>query len=125
MREGLGLEQFYVLGHSWEDILAVKYALKYRKRLPEGIVISNMSAGIDSYLRHVSKIRSGFPKEVRNELDRYEKAGTTEELTYQKLLFEKLYIRFSSPVGSRPIHGATIPRRYLNQKVYNAMQEPE
>jgi len=120
VRKGLGLEQFYVLGHSWGGILAIEYALKYQQHL-KGVVISNMSASIDSYLRHVSKIRAEFPEEVRNELDRYEKAGTTEDPAYQKLLFEKLYKVFICRLDPWP---DPVQRSLdgLNQKVYNAMQ---
>jgi proline iminopeptidase len=120
VRKGLGLEQFYVLGHSWGGILAIEYALKYQQHL-KGVVISNMSASSDSYLRHVSKIRAEFPEEIRMELARYEKAGTTSDPAYQKLLFEKLYKVFICRLDPWPdpllrcVDG-------LNQNVYNAMQ---
>lgn len=120
VRQGLGLEQFYLLGHSWGGILAIEYALKYQEHL-KGLVISNMAASCDSYLRHVSKIRAEFPETVRAELERYEKAGTTEDPAYQKLLFEKLYKVFICRLDPWP---DPVQRSLdgLNQHVYNAMQ---
>ena len=56
---GLGLDQFYLLGHSWGGLLAIEYALKYRQHL-KGLVILNMAASTDSFVRHVSKIRAQF-----------------------------------------------------------------
>jgi proline iminopeptidase len=33
VRRGLGLDQFYLLGHSWGGLLAIEYALKYQQHL--------------------------------------------------------------------------------------------
>lgn len=50
VRRGLGLDHFVLYGHSWGGILAMEYALNYRQHL-RGLVISNMTAGMQSYLR--------------------------------------------------------------------------
>ncbi|MBB5060579.1 proline iminopeptidase [Granulicella aggregans] len=120
VRQGLGLEQFYMLGHSWGGVLAIEYALKYQQHL-KGLVISNMAASSDSFLYHVSKIRAQFPESDRAELERYENANETEDPAYQKLLLNKLYKVFicrldpwPDPV-SRSLDG-------WNQHVYNAIQ---
>jgi proline iminopeptidase len=120
VRQGLGLEQFYLLGHSWGGVLAIEYALKYQQHL-KGLVISNMAASSDSFLNHVSKIRAQFPATDRAELERYENANKTEDPAYQKLLLDKLYKVFicrldpwPDPV-SRSLEG-------WNQHVYNVIQ---
>src|SRR5579872_6085004 len=41
VRRGLGLEKFYLYGHSWGGMLAYEYALKYPQHL-RGLIISNM-----------------------------------------------------------------------------------
>jgi len=33
VRKGLGLEEFYLFGHSWGGMLGIEYALKYQKHL--------------------------------------------------------------------------------------------
>ena len=48
VRKGLGLEQFYLLGHSWGGMLAIEYALAYPQYL-DGLIISNMTPGIQAY----------------------------------------------------------------------------
>ena len=99
MRQGLGLDQFYLLGHSWGGLLAIEYALKYQQYL-KGLVISNMAASSESSVKHVSKIRAQFPESVRGELERCENANKTDDPGYQKLLFESCssrnYTRSSS-----------------------------
>jgi len=120
VRQGLGLEQFYLLGHSWGGVLAIEYALKYQQHL-KGLVISNMAASSDSFLNHVSKIRAQFPATDRAELERYENANKTEDPAYQKLLLDKLYKVFICRLDpwpdplSRSLEG-------WNQHVYNVIQ---
>jgi proline iminopeptidase len=60
VRQGLGLDQFHLLGHSWGGLLAIEYALKYQQHL-KGLVISNMAASSESFVNHASKIRAQFP----------------------------------------------------------------
>jgi proline iminopeptidase len=73
VREGLGLEQFYLLGHSWGGMLAIEYALTYSQHL-KGLIISNMTAGIQAYQKHIAQLRAALPSDVIAVLDKYEKA---------------------------------------------------
>jgi len=90
VRTGLGLDQFYLLGHSWGGLLAIEYALKYQQHL-RGLIISNMAASTDSFVKHVFKIRSQFSADIRAQLEYYENANKTGDPAYQALLFDKLY----------------------------------
>ena len=56
VRQGLGLDQFVLLGHSWGGILAMEYALNYQQHL-RGLVISNMTAGTQSYLKRTAALK--------------------------------------------------------------------
>jgi proline iminopeptidase len=49
VRKALGLEQFYLLGHSWGALLATAYAAKYQRHL-KGLILSN--ASIFAFGRH-------------------------------------------------------------------------
>lgn len=120
VRRGLNLDQFYLLGHSWGGLLAIEYALKHQAHL-RGLVISNMAASTDSFVTHVTKLRSQFPADVRAKLEFYENAGRTDDPVYQNLLFEKLYKIFicrldpwPDPV-QRSLNG-------WNQNVYKVLQ---
>jgi proline iminopeptidase len=120
VRQGLGLDQFYLLGHSWGGILAIEYALKYQQHL-KGLVISNMAASSESAIKHVSKIRAQFPEADRVELEHYENSGTTDDPVYQKLLIDKLYKIFVCRIDPWP---DPVQRSIgsLNQHVYIAIQ---
>ncbi|UYZ65135.1 proline iminopeptidase-family hydrolase [Hymenobacter weizhouensis] len=51
VRQGLGLEQFYLLGHSWGGLLALEYAAKYPAQL-KGLIISNMGYSAPIYNKY-------------------------------------------------------------------------
>jgi proline iminopeptidase len=54
VRQALGLEHFVLLGQSWGGILAIEYALNYQQHL-RGLVISNMTAGMQSFLKRARR----------------------------------------------------------------------
>ncbi|MBT1142634.1 proline iminopeptidase-family hydrolase [Lactiplantibacillus argentoratensis] len=56
VRQQLGLEDFYLLGHSWGGLLAQEYALKYGQHL-KGLIIMSMIDNIAEYTPHVNKLR--------------------------------------------------------------------
>jgi proline iminopeptidase len=74
VRKGLGFEQFYLLGHSWGGLLALEYALAYPQYL-KGLIISNMTAGIQAFEKHIGELRAALPDDVTRILDIYEKRG--------------------------------------------------
>jgi proline iminopeptidase len=120
VRKGLGLDQFYLLGHSWGGVLAIEYGLKYQEHLA-GLVISNMASSSDSFIKHVTTIRSEFPADIRAELELYEKANKTDDPAYQKLLFEKVYKIFICRLDPWP---DPVLRSLggWNQQVYKVLQ---
>ncbi len=56
VRQQLGLENFYLLGHSWGGLLAQEYALKYGSHL-KGLVIMSMIDNIAEYTTHINQLR--------------------------------------------------------------------
>jgi proline iminopeptidase len=122
VRKGLGLEQFYLLGHSWGGMLAIEYALAYPQHL-KGLVISDMTAGIESYEKYVATLRAALPADVIATLDKYEKAGNYDAPEYQKVMLEQVYSRHLCRLEPWP---EPLERsfRNLNQKIYNYLQGP-
>src|ERR1017187_4309983 len=57
VRRALGLEHFVLFGQSWGGMLALEYALNYQQHL-RGLVISNMCAGVQSYLKHSAVLKA-------------------------------------------------------------------
>ena len=56
VRKGLGLENFYILGHSWGSLLAMEYLNKYQKHV-KGAVLSNMTASIADFVDYSAVLK--------------------------------------------------------------------
>lgn len=48
VRKGLGLDHFYLFGHSWGGMLGIEYALAHQDHL-KALIISDMTASIPAY----------------------------------------------------------------------------
>ncbi|MBC6697857.1 proline iminopeptidase-family hydrolase [Hymenobacter sp. BT190] len=51
VRQGLGLDKFFLLGHSWGGLLALEYAHRYPRRL-KGLIISDMGYSAPIYNKY-------------------------------------------------------------------------
>lgn len=91
VRKGLGLDNFYLLGHSWGGMLAMEYLQKYQGHV-KGAVFSNMTAGIKSYVTYAEKLKAKFldAKDIAK-YDSLDKLKLYESPEYQNLLMDKLY----------------------------------
>ncbi len=122
VRQGLGLEHFYLYGQSWGGMLAVEYALKYQRHLA-GLVVSNMTASVASYMAGTDKLRAAMPRAVQDELARFEAAGDYDNPRYVELLMDHLYARHVCRVVPWPEPVARM-FAHLATPVYNTMQGP-
>ena len=122
VRSALGLEDFYLLGHSWGGMLGIEYALKHQKHL-KGLIISDMTASVASYMEYAAKLRSKLPPEVIAVLDRYEAKGEYEAPEYQQAMLGQVYTRHLCRLDPWP---DPVQRtfKHFNFKVYNTMQGP-
>ena len=93
VRKGLGLENFYLLGHSWGSMLAMEYLHKYQSHV-KAAVLSNMTAGIKSYVSYSEKQKKEFltPQELAT-FDSLDKLKMYDSSAYQDLLMNKLYTK--------------------------------
>jgi proline iminopeptidase len=91
VRRALGLERFFLLGQSWGGLLGIEYALAYPDRL-EGLIVSNMTASIPSYVRYINELRERLPAAQVARMKEYEARGAYDAPEYQDLLME-LYRR--------------------------------
>ncbi len=122
VRAALGLKDFYLFGHSWGGMLAVEYALKYQKHL-KGLVISDMTASIESYERSIGKLRSELPEEVLAVLEKYEARGEYEAPEYQEVLLGKVYSKHLCRLDPWP-DPVLRTFKHLATSVYHTMQGP-
>ena len=122
VRRALGLENFYLLGHSWGGMLGIEYALKYGKHL-KAFVLSSMTASIPSYVAYAQKLRAALPEDVRAVLDKYESKGQYDAPEYQEAMFGKVYTRHVCRLDPWP-DSVSRTFRHFADKVYNTMQGP-
>jgi proline iminopeptidase len=122
VRSALGLEKFHLYGQSWGGMLGIEYALKYQQHL-KSLVISNMTASVASYVKHINELRAKLPKETIATLEKYEAKGEFEAPEYQDVMFKQVYARHLCRLDPwpDPVERAF---RHLNPKVYKTMQGP-
>jgi proline iminopeptidase len=120
VRVGLGLDNFVLYGHSWGGILAMEYALKYPQHL-RGLVISNMTAGMKSYLARTAAIKQQLPPGLLRQLTALEAAEDYDSPEYQRLMMEELYPRMLCRTHPWP-ESVSRAFRHMNEKIYVQMQ---
>ncbi len=121
VRAALGLDKFILFGQSWGGMLAIEYALKYPQYL-SGLVISNMSASIDGYVKYVGELRRALPDDVKAVLDKYEARGQYEAPEYQQAMM-KVYARHICRLDPWP-EPVIRAFAHLAAPVYNTIQGP-
>lgn len=119
VRKGLGLDSFYLLGHSWGGMLTMEYAVKYPDHL-KGVIISNMTASIPDYVVYINKLRDKQPADEVAAMKKYEAANQSDNPEYQKLV-KKLYNQYICRLSEWP---EPLDRSFshINSQVYNTMQ---
>ena len=122
VRQGLELTDFVLLGHSWGGILTIEYALKHQHEGHlRGIVISNMSASIDSFLTYAQKWKNILTDDMREEVDKIEAEGDWENPRYMEIMMEDLYPKMVCRIQPLPEPVARGFRLH-NEKIYVQMQ---
>jgi len=121
VRKGLGLEHFYLYGHSWGGMLAIEYALAHPGHA-KALIISDMTAGISAYEKYAATLLAELSEEDRQTLAKYEAAGNYDAPEYMNIMMSKVYaqhvLRMEWP---EPVARAF---RKFNGTIYNTMQGP-
>lgn len=120
VRKGLGLDSFYLLGHSWGGMLTMEYAVKYPDHL-KGAIISNMTASIPDYVVYINKLRDKEPAEAVAKMKKYEAANQSDNAEYQKLV-KNLYDQYICRLKPEWPEPLTRSFNHINSQVYNTMQ---
>ena len=120
VRQGLGLDNFVLYGHSWGGMLAIDYALKYQQHL-RGMVISNMTAGIQSYLKRTQALKALITPKNRVRMAELEAAEDYDNPDYSRIMMEDAYPQMICRLKPWP---EPIMRAFThaNQTIYNQMQ---
>jgi len=122
VRSGLGLDDFYLYGHSWGGMLAIEYALKYQRNL-RGLIISNMTASIPAYVAYLGELRRRLPPHVIDVLEKYEARGEYTAPEYEEVLHKELYAKHICRLDPWP-EPLVRMIRHMALPVYHTMQGP-
>jgi proline iminopeptidase len=122
VRAALNLDRFVLYGQSWGGMLAIEYALAYPQHLT-GLVVSNMTASIPSYVASVTRLRNALPPEISETMRRFEEQENYEAPEYQQLLMTNLYFKHICRLDPWP---EPVLRSFVNlsPQVYDTMQGP-
>ena len=122
VRKGLGLDKFYLYGHSWGGMLGIEYALVHQDHL-RALIISDMTAGIPAYEAYAQKLLAELSDEDRKTLAKYEAAGNYDAPEYQNIMMGKVYAEHLVRLQPWP---EPVDRAFkkFNAKIYNTMQGP-
>jgi proline iminopeptidase len=120
VRQGLGLERFVLYGHSWGGILAIEYALKYQQNL-RGLVISNMAAGIEAFLKRISWWKLQLQPATRARLQELEAKQDYDSPDYERIMMEEVYPQMICRIKPWP-NSVDRAFRHANEKIYVQMQ---
>ena len=123
VRKGLGLDNFYIVGHSWGAMLAMEYLAKYQNHV-KGAVFSNMTAGMKDYVSYINQLKQTiFSARERSVFDSLDRIGKYDSPQYTDLLMNKLYTRVlcQMPVEKWPEPMMRALRK-ANHAVYIQMQ---
>lgn len=122
VRQALGLTDFYLYGQSWGALLAIEYSLKYQQHL-KGVILSNITASIDSYVTYINELRKELPKSVQEALTYYEDRDDLLNPEYEKIMFEEVYSRYLCRMNPWPEQFLRA-FAHLNRSVYETIQGP-
>jgi proline iminopeptidase len=114
------LENFVLYGQSWGGMLAIEYALKYQQHL-RALVISNMTAGMQTYLKRIGEVAKKLDPVTLAELHVFEAMEDYDSPEYQRIMMEELYPMAICRLKPWP-EPVTRAFRDANLAIYNHMQ---
>jgi proline iminopeptidase len=120
VRRALGLDRFVLYGHSWGGILALEYALTYPQHL-RGLVISNMTAGTQAFLKRTAALKLQLPPDSLARLRALEAKEDYDAPEYQRIMMEELYPQMLCRLRPWP-EPVSRAFRHANTKIYTLMQ---
>lgn len=123
VRRGLGLDRFVLFGHSWGGILAMEYALRHPSAL-KGLVVSNMVAGMQAYLRRVNALKEALLEpRLLARINELEQAQDFDNPDYEQIILEHLYSKILCRLSPWP-DALMRSFKHINKAIYVQMQGP-
>jgi proline iminopeptidase len=120
VRQKLGLEEFYLLGHSWGGLLTQEYMRKYPEHL-KGAIVYSMVDDIDEYAAYNDHLRDVYlGQEKADYMRRQEAKGEYDDPKYKKYLeaMNDRYVLRKDQVAKEDLR----PAGHQNTYIYNYYQ---
>lgn len=122
VRLGLGLDDFFLYGHSWGGVLGIEYALKFQRHL-KALIISDMTASTSSYEKYLNRLRLRFPLGIRKMLEEYEARGEYGAAEYQEAMDKYFYNKYMCRLKPWP-EPFVRAIRHTNTEVFDTIHGP-
>ncbi|MCL5788679.1 MAG: proline iminopeptidase-family hydrolase [Candidatus Marsarchaeota archaeon] len=92
-KAAFGDEDVYVLGSSYGGMLALAYALKYKRHI-RALIVSGGLSSVPLTVREMNRLKSELPKETLETLEKYERLGdyTNPEYLDAVMVFYKKHL---------------------------------
>lgn len=87
VREALGLEEVFILGHSWGTMLAVDYMLTNPDGV-EGLILASPAINVSRWADDARRLLAQLPETTQAIIERHEAAGTYDADEYQEATME-------------------------------------
>ena len=123
LREALGLDEVYILGHSWGGTLAMEYILSHPSGV-KALIMSSPFLSISRWIGDTDSLIATLPDSLQEFIRIHQQAGTTDSEEYLRannFYLNKFVSRYS--FDSRPAY-LDSAEKYFGAHVYNYMWGP-
>ena len=121
LRNHLGFEKMYLLGHSWGGALVAEYSLKYQKHVA-GIVFAGPLLSTPRWILEANRLKKTLPLASQKIIDKHEKNGTTDSKEYGNAT-KNYYKRYWCRLAKTPKE-ILKNRKEAGKDVYSTMWGP-
>lgn len=87
VRESLGLEEVFILGHSWGTMLALDYMLTEPNGV-EGLILASPVISVRRWSDDVRQLLTQLPESTQNAIERHEAGGAFDADEYHEATME-------------------------------------
>jgi proline iminopeptidase len=120
-RKGLGLEEFYLYGHSWGTMLGVDYYFKYPEAV-KAMILASPALSVNRWTDDANRLIAALPDSIQNLIELHTTSGTFESTEYQHAV-GVYYLKY---LARRQPWSADLDSAFsnLNHEVYSYMWGP-
>lgn len=121
VRAGLGLEDFYLYGHSWGTMLGIDYYTKYPKHV-KALIMASPALSVSKWTEDAEALIATLPDTIQSAIKINTEKGTYEDPAFQ----EAIGVYYQKFLASKLPWDANMDSTFANanQDLYNYMWGP-